>query len=342
MRRVVLVTGVSGQIGSLTARRLADDPGVDRVIGLDVLAPRGDLGPVRFVRADIRNSVIARILADEAVDTVVHLNVRATTRRPGGRVAMKETNVIGTMQLLAACQRASGVRRLVVKSSTTVYGASPRDPAVFTEETAPKRNPRSGYAKDCFEVEGYVRGFSRRRPDVAVTTLRCANVLGRGIDTPLGQYLRLPVLPTVLGFNPRLQLLHVDDALAALHRATVEDVPGTFNVAGSGVLTLSQVALRLGKIPVGVPRLATGAVAHSLRAATKVDLNSEQAAFLTYGRVVDISALRQRFGYTPRYSTAETLDSFAAEIGRGPITADRVRWLEEAVAARLDVRGSHG
>jgi UDP-glucose 4-epimerase len=167
-------------------------------------------------------------------------------------------------------------------------------------------------------------------------------VLGRGIDTPLGQYLRLPVLPTVLGFNPRLQLLHVDDALAALHRATVEDVPGTFNVAGSGVLTLSQVALRLGKIPVGVPRLATGAVAHSLRAATKVDLNSEQAAFLTYGRVVDISALRQRFGYTPRYSTAETLDSFAAEIGRGPITADRVRWLEEAVAARLDVRGSHG
>ena len=145
---------------------LADDPAVDRVIGVDVVPPRGDLGDVSFVRADIRNPVIAKVIAKEDVDTVVHMSVIATPGSAGGRSTMKELNVIGTMQLLAACQKAPGLRALVVKSSTTVYGSSRRDPAMFTEDMGRAGQPRSGYAKDVVEVEGYVRGFARRRPDV--------------------------------------------------------------------------------------------------------------------------------------------------------------------------------
>ncbi len=121
---------------------------------------------------------------------------------------MKELNVIGTMQLLAACQKAPGCRHLVVKSTTTVYGASSRDPAMFTEDMEPRRAPRAGYAKDVAEIEGYVRGFARRRPDVRVTMIRCANVIGPHVVSPLTSYFRLPVIPTVLGFDPRLQFLH--------------------------------------------------------------------------------------------------------------------------------------
>ena len=139
---------------------------------------------------------------------------------------MKELNVIGTMQLLAACQNAASVRRLVVKSSTAVYGASPRDPAVFTEATSAKAVPRSGYAKDCAEVEGYVRGFSRRRPDVTVTMFRFANFIGPTVETSLTRYLSLPVVPTALGFDPRLQLIHEDDAIEILRRACATDRSG--------------------------------------------------------------------------------------------------------------------
>src|SRR5690606_40603791 len=127
-----------------------------------------------FVRADIRNPVVGKVLAVEDVDTVVHLSVRPGPGR-GGRSSMKESNVIGTMQLLAACQLAPGVRKLVLKSSTEVYGASPRDPAMFTEDMGPRRTPRSGYPKDAGEAEGYVRGLARRRPDVLVATLRMAH-----------------------------------------------------------------------------------------------------------------------------------------------------------------------
>ena len=178
MGRVVLVTGISRDIGRRFARAAAGDPSIDRVIGVDVVPPRGDIGDVSFVRADIRNPVIAKVLAKEDVDTVVHMSVIATPGSAGGRGTMKELNVIGSMQLLAACQKSTTVERLVVKSTTTVYGSSPRDPAMFSEDMGPKRLPSSGYGKDVYEVEGYVRGFARRRPDVDVTMVRAANVIG--------------------------------------------------------------------------------------------------------------------------------------------------------------------
>ena len=78
---------------------------------------------------------------------------------------MKDINVIGTMQLLGACQRVDSVRHVVVKSTAAVYGSGPRDPALITEDSSPRHPPTSGWAKDSMEVEEYVRGFARRRPD---------------------------------------------------------------------------------------------------------------------------------------------------------------------------------
>ncbi|MFC9693660.1 NAD-dependent epimerase/dehydratase family protein [Kribbella sp. NPDC056951] len=191
-----MVTGVSRDAGARCARRLADDPSIGTVLGIDVVPPRAELGRVRFVRADIRNPVIAKVIAAEDVDTVVHTGVVATPGSAGGRSSMKEINVIGTMQLLAACQKAPGVAKLVVKSSTTVYGAGPRDPAMFTEEMAPRAIHQTGLSKDAVEVEGYVRGFARRRPDVCVTTLRMANWIGPKTDSPMTRYFGLPVVPS--------------------------------------------------------------------------------------------------------------------------------------------------
>ena len=132
---VVLVTGVSRWLGGALAAELVKDPSIGRVIGVDVVPPPHDLGAAEFVRADIRNPVIAKVISHADVDTVVHMGVIATPSGAGGRVSMKEINVIGTMQLLAACQKSDSVQRLVVKSTAAVYGSSPRDPAMFTEDT---------------------------------------------------------------------------------------------------------------------------------------------------------------------------------------------------------------
>ncbi|MGH3502055.1 MAG: NAD-dependent epimerase/dehydratase family protein [Nocardioidaceae bacterium] len=342
MGRVVLVTGVCRDLGGRFARQIAEHPDVDRVIGVDVVPPRRDLGDVRFVRADIRNPVIAKVIAGEDVDTVVHLSVIATPRGAGGRTLMKEINVIGTMQLFAACQRAPGVERLVVKSSTQVYGSAARAPAMFTEEMDPAQMPRSGFGKDSVEVEGYVRGFARRRPDVSVGMLRCASLIGPRIDTSLARYLSLPVVPTVLGFDPRLQFCHEDDALGALEHATMAGAHGTFNVAGSGVLTLSQAVRRLGRPRMGVPPgvlASLGSVFPQMRAA---DLSAELVGLLTYGRGVDTTRMRTVLGYTPRFTTAEALGDFAARCLPGVLGPERVRAMERGLVGAVGKVGEHG
>jgi UDP-glucose 4-epimerase len=314
------------------------EPDVDRVIGVDAVPPAGDLGGAEFVRADIRHPMSGKVLAEHGVDTVMHMDVSGTLPGKGGRTAVKETNVIGTMQLLGACQKAPTVRRLVVKSTTSVYGSAPRDPAVFTETMPPKSLPRGGFAKDAVEVEGYVRGFARRRPDVAVCVLRFANILGPMPDSPLADYLALPVLPTVLGYDPRLQFVHEDDVVDVLgiaagepRRGTLNS--GTFNIAGDGVLLLSQCARRLGRPTVPVLLPAVTWVGSALRAVGMTDFSPEQIRLLTHGRVVSTSQMYETLGFRPRFTTAETFAEYARSRGPGLLPPETVGRAVDRLAA---------
>jgi UDP-glucose 4-epimerase len=330
---VVLVSGVSRHLGSSFARILDADPGIERVVGVDVVPPRADIGGAEFVRADIRNPIIAKVIAAAGADIVVHMGVISTPLQAGGRLTMKEVNVIGTMQLLAACQKSSTVRKLVVKSTSSVYGAGPKDPAKFTEDTEPRSQPRAGWAKDSVEVEGYVRGFARRRPDVTVTTLRFANVLGPYVETTMSTYFGLPLLPTVLGHDARMQFVHEDDLLETMRLAVVGDQPGTYNVAGDGVLMLSQAARLAGRQVLPVPTSMVGLVGGWLRRSGFADFTSEQVRFLTYGRALDTHRLTERFGFTPRYTTRETFESFVAQrLVDRTLPRERIVAFEQGVA----------
>ena len=320
-RQVVLVTGVSRYLGGKVAAALVDHPAAPVVIGTDVVPPHSSLGGARFVRADIRSPAISRLLREEGVDTVVHMNVIATPRSAGGRVPMKEINVIGTMQLLAAMQRVPGVRRLVVKSTSGVYGAGPGDPAIFTEGTSASTPPRTGWAKDCLEVEGYVHGFTRRRPDVAVAMLRFASIVGPGLETPLSRAFALPVVPGLLGHDGRLQFVDEEDAVRAMVAAALGSdegdgrgatVTGAVNVAGDGVLTTRQAAAMAGRPVLGLPeRLAPGASRWLTRLGA-AELTFEDLRLLGYGRVLDTTRCREEMGFVPARTTREAFAAFVA------------------------------
>jgi UDP-glucose 4-epimerase len=326
------------------AGRLSADPAIERVIGVDTAPPRRAdlelLGRTEFIRADIRSSVIGQVLASTGVDTVVHASVTANPHHAGGRVSMKELNVIGTMQLLAACQKSATVERVVVKSTTAVYGASPRDPAVFTEDMAAKAVPRSGYGKDAIEVESYVRAFTRRRPDVGVTLLRFANFVGPQVGTTLTRYLALPIVPTAFGYDPRLQVLHEADAVEVLRRSALLDKPGVFNVAGGGAVLLSQAIRRAGRVAVPLPPPAVTLVSEFLRRTGRADFSRDQLQFLTFGRVVDIAKLETEFGYTPAFTTEQALEAFTVGAGIAPLVAPETVRRVEATLGGLITAGA--
>jgi UDP-glucose 4-epimerase len=236
---------------------------------------------------------------------------------------------MGAMQLFAACQKAPSVRRVILKSTSEVYGSSSRDPVLFTEDGSSRRPPGEGFAQDSIDIEGYARGLARRRPDIAVTILRLANMIGPAMDTALSRFLAGPVVPSVLGHDARLQLLHEQDALGVLERATMAGRSGTFNVGAAGIIMMSQAIRRSGRVPLPVPRSALSAVDSLMRATRYTELDREQLNYVSYGRVMDTARMRKDLGYNPRWTTAEAFDDYVRGRGLTPIIDPRwVRSIE--------------
>ncbi|HQK30901.1 MAG TPA: SDR family oxidoreductase [Phycicoccus sp.] len=337
MARTVLVTGVSRHLGGIVARRLAQHPEVDHVIGVDVIPPPHAIGDTEFVRADIRNPMIGRIISDAEVDTVVHMNVIATPTLAGGRTPQKEINVIGTMQLLAACQKSPTVRRLVVKSTSAVYGSTPRDPAMFTEDMSAKRIPTAGFGKDSIEVEGYVRGFARRRGDVEILTMRFANIVGPRIRTAITDYFSMPVIPVPLGYDARLQFMHEDDAVAALELATLGTATGVINLAGDGILTVQQAVALTGRPFVPVPVAAAGLIGGWTKRLGLIDFSPDQMDLLAFGRGIDTTLMRTVLGFEPQRTTREAFTDFARSV---PNLMESPAQVEAALEGALSTIGS--
>jgi UDP-glucose 4-epimerase len=339
---IILVTGVTRFIGSCLAGRLAEHPGVDRVIGVDAALPepaaRARMGGADFARVDIRNPLVARVIEAAGVDTVVHASASSTPVSTAARTMAKEMNVLGTMQLLAACQRSESVRNLIVRSTGAVYGASSRDPAIFTEEMSARSVPSSGPGRDAIDIEAYVRGFGRRRPDVRIAVPRFADIIGPTLVTPLTRYFALsPFVPMVLGRDARLQLVHESDAVGVMEHLAVGDFSDTVNVAGDGAITLAQAIHRAGRVPLAVPSIALDGLSRTMRTLRMGGFSPSQVKLLSAGRVLDTTRLRERADYTPRFTTMEAFDDFARTL-RPALAPATVRQVEVRIAQAVGAR----
>ena len=304
----VLVTGVSNPLGAEVARRLA--PQVPFLFGCDKVDPVSALEEMDFVHADTRLSVIGKLVRQLKIDTVVHLAVMVDS--PTEERSIHETDVIGTMNVLVGCAAPSSpVRRLVVKSSAVVYGASPSDPSFFSEDMTNWDKPASGITRDLLEMEQLTSEFALRNEHCGVTVLRLG--LRVSEDTTLARYLSLPIVPTFAGFDPRLQLLHEDDAAEAVVRSVIGARPGVFNVAGDGVILLSQAIGIMGGRPAPVlPPYGRWLSRLGLKALAGVEMPAHLADILSFGVVMDCSRLASELGWRPAYSTRQTMDALAS------------------------------
>ena len=309
----ILVTGVSSFWGGRLAQALERDNDVEAIIGVSPEDPVVELERTEFVRVGTQHALLRRIVQAAEIDTVVDSRLVVDSVRTSAREA-HETNVIGTMNILAACGGPdSPVRKVVFKSSAHYYGCERDDPAFFTEAMQRPHPPRTRLESDIVEAENAVRGFAARNPDVTVTALRFANVLGPDLRTSHSALLSLPAIPCILGFDPRYQFVHENDVVDVLEHAVVHDLPGTYNVAGDGVLVLSEVASLLGRplAPI-LPPWGTGLATAGLRLAG-VRISEEMAQQLRYGRGMDNRRLKAA-GCSLRYTTREAVQKFAEDL----------------------------
>ena len=306
--KVILVTGVAGYWGSRVAERLVAEVGY-HVIGLDVEQPPEEIQGLDFMQADVRNPLLVDLLKSEGVDTVCHLAFVETSRP---NEAAFDANVAGTGKLLGACAEV-GIRKVVLKSSTAIYGARPSNPAILTEEQSLRGSRRCGYVRDLVEIEAFCSGFRRQVPQLMLTILRFPSTVGPTADTPMTRFLKRPYAPSLLGFDPMMQLIHEDDVVGALIHAVHNDVPGTFNVAAEDVLPLNKIRGLAGKPLVTVfhPLAYWGVW---LMDGTRLPIGRIvpiELDYIRYPWVADLTRMRRELGFEPLHTAEETLREFA-------------------------------
>ena len=317
-RRRVLIAGLSSYWGGRLAEALESFAEVEAIVGVDSRDPTRELERTEFVRVSNQHGLIQRIVRAARIDTVIdaRLVVDSITT---SRQEAHESNVIGTMNLLAACAgEGSPVRKFVFKSSAHVYGCAQEDPAFFTESMSRGHRPTTAIERDVVEAEASVIDFAGKQENVDVTVLRCANVLGPDVNTSFGRMLALPVVPMVLGFDPRTQFVHEDDVVHALEHAALHPLPGVFNVAADGVLALSEVIGLLGRRSVqALPPWGTGLLAAPLRA-LGLRIPDEMLNQLRFGRGLDNRRYKAS-GFEYGYTSREAVLAFSEHLRLQPI-----------------------
>ena len=325
MGRRVLITGVSSYLGTALARRLVADPAVEYVSGLDTRPPREKVPGLDYIEADVRNPLIAKLVPQTEVDTVVHNQI---VRRPGPRMSarvMHDINVIGSLQLLAACEKTPTVKAIVIRGSAGIYGSEPAAPQFFTEEMSRLYPLRSRFQRDVGEIENYFETFSRRHPEVVCMMLRYQTTIGPSVDTQITRYLSLPVCPTYLGFDPRMQFIHEVDAVDSLVASIARPVRGAVNVAGPGTVGLTKILRMAGKasVPVLAPAFP-GAVAVGRRFGLFA-ISPDFQRLLQFGRGVEVRRLREDVGFEPRYTTLGALEDYVRTMGARRVVPSPLR-----------------
>jgi UDP-glucose 4-epimerase len=307
----VAVSGARSYAGAETIKRLEEDRRYEKILAVDIRKPDFALDRTQFYKVDLTlptaDADLADLLLREGVDTFVHA---AFLSAPTHAAAWAhELEDIGTMHVLNACAEAR-VRKLVVSSTTMVYGASPRNPNFIGEDAELRAKPSAPFIDDKVSAERQVRRFAHENPDAIVTVLRAAPTLGPTVQNYLTRFFARPVAPVLMGFDPLVQFVHEDDLAAAFKLAVDDDFPGAFNVVGEGVLPYSTVLAMMGKLPLPVPHFLARPVARALWA---TQLTGAPPAFLDFLRflcVADGAKADRVMGFRASYDIRGTILDF--------------------------------
>ncbi len=302
----VLITGVAGGNGRLVAERLR---GEYEVIGVDKSPWEGRPREVRFYQLDQRKKRFEDVIRRERPQAIVHLAfIRHFEEDPAIR---HEVNVAGTKRLLEFAV-AYKVKKLVIFSSSYVYGALPENP-YYMDEGYPLNASRTyPDVRDLVEVDTLASAYLWRYPEIAISILRPVSVLGYYAHSAISRYLRLEYVPTILGFDPLMQFIHEEDVAEAIARTIEKGVRGVYNVVGPGAVPLKVAIAATGGMALPAPEFITRPAITALFRWGMYPFPPGAIDFAKYPCTLDGSRFVAATGFKPRFSLEDIFASAQA------------------------------
>jgi UDP-glucose 4-epimerase len=309
----VAITGVNGYFAGTLLRRLESDPGIQRVVGIDVTPWQGGFGKVAFHRRDVRDPEIGGLLG--GMDAVVHLAF--VVEEIHDKRKTHEINVGGSRNVFEACAAAS-VPKIVYASSVAAYGAHPRNLLGITEDRPLAPNADSYYSLDKAAVERYLNQFVRSNPDITVTILRPPVIVGPNVRNFFAEVMRRRWTFFMVGSDPMVQFLHEEDLGEALHLAVKRDLPGVYNLGPDDHMPLSRIREITGARQIDLPACVLKPLSDLLFALRLERMSSGWLSLMEHSIVVRSEKFRRATGWQPRCTTEAALRDFLSSTGQGP------------------------
>lgn len=310
----VAISGTNSFLGKGLMERLASDPQIEHILAVEHQPPMQRQGKVHYRRIDLIHPRSGEDLADalgaHEIDAFVHTAFLSRPIHRGGWA--HELEAIGTRHVVAAVE-AAATRKLILRSTTLNYGAFPSNPMEIREDTPLLGKRQGSFIADKVEAETQVFRLAQRHPDRVITVLRLAPLLGYTRGTIAAAYLDRRLCPTLVGFEPLIQLLHEEDAYRALKAALLRDVQGAVNVAAPGVMALRDVIRQVGARPLPLLRPMARSLASTLWAAQMGSFPAGLVNFLRYSCVSDTTRMREELHFQPQLDLQATLSLFAGQ-----------------------------
>lgn len=312
--RSVLITGGSGYLGSQLVAQLATDRGgLETIVSLDLRpVPEAErLAGVVYEAGDIREPLIADLLDQHGVDTVVHLAAIVTPRKQDTREFLYSIDVGGTENVFAACLD-TGVRRFIVTSSGAAYGYHADNPQPLCEDDAIRGNPEFAYSDHKRLVEEFLARQRHEHSELEQVIFRPGTILGSSVQNQITALFDGPVILGIRGSDTPFVFIWDQDVVGCLVEAVRGGRAGIYNLAGDGVMSLAEIADVIGKRVVSLPAWLVRGALSVLKPLGLVPYGPEQVDFLRYRPVLSNERLRNEFGYKLRKSSREAFDFFWA------------------------------
>lgn len=310
----VAITGVSGYLGTRLAGLLEKDEGISKIIGIDIRPPTASFSKLEFYALDI-NDPLDQILKLHEVDVLIHLVFMVDPIHDSKR--MHRINVEGTKNVLNASE-AAGVKRILMASSATAYGAHPDNPECFTEEDPLRGNLDYPYAHDKVLMEKLCHDYQQKHSECDMIIFRPAVIMGPHVNNFISRYMLKPIVFGIKGFDPLMQFVHEDDIAQIFYRFVREGGRGIYNIGADTPLKLSEIAKHFKRRLVNLPPFLVYPLTEAawmFRLTPLAEAPSALLNFIRYPWVVDNRRLRREIGYQYQYSTAQALDAFIKTLG---------------------------
>lgn len=302
----ILITGISGYLGTRLTRRLQQKKLADTITGIDIKRPKELPDNVSFYDMDIRDPSISDLLLKHEIDTLFHL---AFVVKPIHNIKrMHDIDVNGTKNILESARR-SDVSHVITISSTLAYGAHPDNPKRLSEDSPLRGNETFPYGHFKAVTDRLIQDFAKEAPDMTITILRPCTVFGPNIDNYVSRMLFMPITVCVKGYNPPVQFVHEDDFVDACLLTMEKKISGPFNITGDGTMTVSKIADTLGTKVIPIP---SWMIYPSLEFLWRlhspgIEVNRGYLDYIRYPFIASNKKAKKQLNFTPRYTAAKTL-----------------------------------